>query len=214
LLIEVTEGDQKLGELFLVHGHQGTLESDRWAVVSRFFVRTFWRPIQNALGITANKPADTPSHNWLLRAKHDIALYRWAAAQKRLALIAGHTHRPVFQSRSHAAKIEGELGVLNESIKQNPGDPQLRENAAALMAELEWVRAQEGGHASGPEGAVMQMKTPCYFNSGCCCFPDGDITGIEIADGMIRLVHFPTKDGKPRPQVLEESSLKEVLLAC
>jgi hypothetical protein len=213
LLIEVTEGDQKLGDLFLVHGHQGTIESDRFAKISRFFVRTFWRPIQNLLGITANKPANIPSQNWQLRAKHDIALYRWAASQKRMVLIAGHTHRPVFQSKSHAAKIEGELEILNSQLKQNPSDGNLREKVALLMAELEWVRAQEGEQTSGPEGAVVPMKTPCYFNSGCCCFTDGDITGIEIADGMIRLVHFPTKDGKPRPQVLEENSLKNVLLA-
>ncbi len=34
------------------------------------------------------------------------------------------------------------------------------------------------------------MSKPCYFNSGCCCYPDGDITGIEIAHAEIRLVRW------------------------
>ena len=31
---------------------------------------------------------------------------------------------------------------------------------------------------------------PSYFNSGCCCYNDGDITGIEIADGKISLIKW------------------------
>src|SRR5205085_1714060 len=31
---------------------------------------------------------------------------------------------------------------------------------------------------------------PSYFNSGCCCYNDGDITGIEVADGKIALVKW------------------------
>ena len=36
---------------------------------------------------------------------------------------------------------------------------------------------------------VEEVK-PCYFNTGCCCFSDGDITGIEISGGFIRLVKW------------------------
>ncbi len=45
-----------------------------------------------------------------------------------------------------------------------------------------------------------------YFNTGCCCFSDGDITGIEIADGFIRLVKFTEKPHFNRI-VLEEKEL-------
>ena len=54
------------------------------------------------------------------------------------------------------------------------------------------------------------MTTPCYFNTGCCCFPDGDITGIEIADGVMRLVRFPDDAERPRPRILEETSIKAI----
>ena len=36
---------------------------------------------------------------------------------------------------------------------------------------------------------------PSYFNSGCCCFEDGDITLLEIEDGSIRLVKWGLLDG-------------------
>ena len=48
----------------------------------------------------------------------------------------------------------------------------------------------------------LVMK-PTYYNSGCCCFVDGDITGIEIADGFIRLIKWKLKDESPEREVLE-----------
>ena len=63
------------------------------------------------------------------------------------------------------------------------------------QAEVEWVKAQqlEKPH---PDDEVEQLK-PSYFNTGCCCFPDGDVTGLEIIDGEIRLVRWPDGAGKP-----------------
>jgi hypothetical protein len=55
---------------------------------------------------------------------------------------------------------------------------------------------------------------PCYFNTGCCSFPDGDVTGIEIADGKIRLVRWPSDDEKPAMKVLVEDDLRNVLAAA
>ena len=61
--------------------------------------------------------------------------------------------------------------------------------------------------------AIAPMEKPCYFNSGCCCFLDGDITGIEIADGEIRLIRWPDDEGRPKPRVLESAKLKDVFAA-
>jgi predicted phosphodiesterase len=33
-------------------------------------------------------------------------------------------------------------------------------------------------------------RKPIYFNTGCCSFKDGDITGIEISNGKMELVKF------------------------
>ncbi len=51
---------------------------------------------------------------------------------------------------------------------------------------------------------------PNYFNSGCCCLTDGDMTGIEIADGFIRLIKWTSLPEGPQRQVLEERELYQL----
>jgi hypothetical protein len=57
--------------------------------------------------------------------------------------------------------------------------------AAAVRAELEYARTS----VRRPE-EVLTVSPPCYFNTGCCSFPDGDVTGLELADGELRLVRW------------------------
>jgi glutamine amidotransferase-like uncharacterized protein len=52
---------------------------------------------------------------------------------------------------------------------------------------------------------------PSYFNSGCCCFDDGDITGIEIADGFIRLVKWYDEEHGSKRKVLEEIAFEKLV---
>ncbi len=52
---------------------------------------------------------------------------------------------------------------------------------------------------------------PCYFNSGCCCFDDGDITGLEIENGLIRLVKWKYIADKSTRILLEEISLEQCI---
>lgn len=54
------------------------------------------------------------------------------------------------------------------------------------------------------------MSKPCYFNTGCCSFGDGDITGIEIVNGLIKLVRWLDDEGRPLPKELEVSDLRKV----
>jgi len=83
-----------------------------------------------------------------------------------------------------------------------------RNDAEALaLAEKEIPRRkQEYGHVSSN---YRNMK-PSYFNTGCCCFDDGTITGIEISGGEIRLIKWFYEDGVPTRQVLEEDSLLSI----
>ncbi len=53
--------------------------------------------------------------------------------------------------------------------------------------------------------------SPCYFNSGCCCFDDSDITGIEIADGFIRLIKWYDEGNNSKKKVLEEIMLEKLV---
>jgi predicted phosphodiesterase len=52
---------------------------------------------------------------------------------------------------------------------------------------------------------------PSYFNSGCCCYNDGDITGIEIADGKISLIKWHWQKTGSERSVLEEITLSELI---
>ncbi len=75
---------------------------------------------------------------------------------------------------------------------------------------MEWVQAQQNQQPQGHD-LVEQLK-PSYFNTGCCCFPDGDVTGLEIVNGEIHLVRWPDDNGRPirsRPS-LAHARLKEV----
>ena len=170
------------GTLFLAHGHQGTTESDRFGPVSRLFVRHVWRPLQRRTGFSAT----TPARDYALRAKHDRAMYEWARNQAPgVVLIAGHTHRPVFARSVPDPPPTRPIAELETALDgaRSRGDAAA---AAALHAELEYARTA----VRRPDKALA-VRPPCYFNTGCCSFPDGDITGLEIADGEIRLVRWP-----------------------
>ena len=52
---------------------------------------------------------------------------------------------------------------------------------------------------------------PSYFNSGCCCYNDDDITGIEIGEGKIRLIKWHWFNGASERLVLEEVELDTLL---
>jgi hypothetical protein len=67
-------------------------------------------------------------------------------------------------------------------------------------------RREEYAHVNSD---YRNMK-PSYFNTGCCCFDDGTITGIEIANGEIRLIKWYYHDGVPTREVLEEDSLLSI----
>ncbi|HYW50020.1 MAG TPA: hypothetical protein VE861_05405 [Gemmatimonadaceae bacterium] len=158
--VTVRDGDAKIGTLFMTHGHQGTLGSDRFKIFSRVALRVY-RWLQNRFGVGWFGGVDLPSENPAVRGEHDLILYEWAAAQEKMMLIAGHTHRPVWASRTKEQQDE-------------PG------------------------------------SLPAYFNTGCCKFIDGDITGMEIEGGMLRLIKWKrSADGATRT-VLQEAPLRDL----
>jgi UDP-2,3-diacylglucosamine pyrophosphatase LpxH len=83
-------------------------------------------------------------------------------------------------------------------------------------ALYEWAHVQDpglvmiAGHTHHPvfstslhhPGDGDPEITPCYFNAGCCSFPDGELTGLEIADGELRLVRWP---GEVDPEARAEA---------
>ncbi|MDQ3740816.1 MAG: metallophosphoesterase family protein [Actinomycetota bacterium] len=207
LKLRVSSDGEPLGTLFLVHGHQGTLESDRTAWFSRLVVRYIWRPLQRRLDI----PSTSPARDWELRQRHEAAMFAWAREQDPgLVLIAGHTHRPVFWNSAPPPKIPRSPADVERELDEarRAGSPD-RGRLGLLRAELEFIEAE----LRRSQSKAITIDPPCYFNTGCCSFGDGDVTGLEIADGEIRLVRWPDDEGRPMPKVLAKADLRAVLAA-
>lgn len=175
--------------IFCTHGHQGDQKSDGNAF-STWFVAAIWTPLQRFLEISINSTSDS----FELVDKHNIIMYEWSATQKDLVFISGHTHKPVFASLDHIERLNKQLEKAKTS-----GDAAAIEN---IEAELEKRKAEYAG-----KQFHKTMVIPSYFNSGCCCFSDGDITGIEIEGDNIRLVKWKEENGQSHRLVLEESPL-------
>lgn len=175
--------------ILLTHGHQGDKRSDGNRF-SKWVVATIWTPIQRFLEINLNSVSDS----FGLIDKHNIIMHDWSAMQRNTIMISGHTHKPVFASLDH-------IDRLNRQLQK----AQARNDAAAvqsLQAELQKRQAEYAGK-TGPK----TNDYPSYFNTGCCCFSDGDITGLEIENGFIRLIKWENKAGTPTRRVLDESPL-------
>jgi hypothetical protein len=176
-------------------GHQGT-PGFEWRAISHPVLRLVWRPFQRALKIAST----SPSQDWDLRERHETAMFEWARGHPdRIVLVAGHTHRPVFWTKVPATDHSAEIAALREELAG-------REDAE-LEAQLEYLIAEQRRE----QGLARPFPEPCYFNTGCCSFGDGDVTGIEICEGEIRLVRWPDRDGRPRPLVLQRMALAEAL---
>jgi hypothetical protein len=207
LILHVRDGEEELGRLFLVHGHQGTFDSERIAPLSKFALRYFWRPVQRIVKFSFN----TPAKDFELRYVHDSAMYSWSEAQPKVVLVAGHTHRPVFKSESQEEIVRKSLMEAEVKLAKR-ASPKLQKQVAELAAAIEWILAQN--QQSPKNIPIVEFKKPSYFNTGCCAFLDGDITGLEFSDGEIRLVRWPDDEDFPKPKVLAKAKLKDVFEAC
>ncbi len=219
LRLHVREGGQPRGMFFFVHGHQGTRSSDTLAAVSRLPVRYVWPAIQRTQGWIATTPAESPD----LRDKHDRAMADWAMARARSerrharpVLVAGHTHHPIFPGEPPQRPQGEQLAALREELagEQNPA------GRAELRGRIELMRAELWEPPYNPPSIVP----PCYFNTGCASFPDGDVTCLELngeqlvdaedtrdGRGKIRLVRWLDNNGNPQPHQLASRPLRHVL---
>lgn len=184
-----TNHNQKEYSILVTHGHQGDQKSDG-NPFSTWVVAAIWTPIQRFLEISIN----TTSDSFELVDKHNIMMYEWSATQKDLLFISGHTHKPVFASLDHIERLNHQLKLAEQQNNIQLAD-QIRQELYSRKVEY----AGKQFHKT--------MTKPSYFNTGCCCFADGDITCIEIEDGAIRLVKWQTDQEKPIRIVLEYAPL-------
>lgn len=192
VLIRVDLPAGKFMNIFCTHGHQGDKQSDGNAF-SKWFVSYIWGPLQNFLEINTNDP----SANDNLKTLHNIYMYDWSAAQKNIVLVTGHTHQPVFNSLTHLERLYQQL---KKARTLNDADAQKKIEAEIPRRKREYDFVNQS----------FDTMRPTYFNSGCCCYEDGTITGIEISDGFIRLIKWSLIKGNPERIVAEEESLESL----
>ncbi|MBZ5857966.1 metallophosphoesterase [Flavihumibacter profundi] len=179
-------------DIFCTHGHQGDSQSDGNAF-SKWFVSYIWGPLQSFLEINTN----TPSCNEENKTLHNQFMYEWSAVQENLVLVTGHTHQPVFNSLTHLESLYLQL----EAARSKNDEAAIN----TILAEIP-RRRREYDYVN----QSYQSMKPSYFNAGCCCYADGDITGIEIAEGYMRLVKWGKKEGVPTRIVADEIHLVEL----
>jgi hypothetical protein len=146
--------------------------------------------LQDFLEININ----SPSTNDNLKTLHNMYMYEWSAAQEKVILVTGHTHQPVFNSLTHLERLYQRLENAR-AIYDNDAETKIEAEIPRRKREYDFVNQ-----------SYDKLK-PAYFNSGCCCFDDGTITGIEISDGFVRLVKWSLNNGQPERAVAEEESL-------
>jgi predicted phosphodiesterase len=188
-----TKVNNKPLEIYMTHGHQGDLQSDgNW--FSKWFVSDVWGPLQGYLRINPN----TPAYSNQLKTDHNRMMYEWSSQRENMLLITGHTHQPVFRSLT-------QLEILYTGL-----DNAKQANDTAKAADLE--KRITAMHLKGNKQPDFNGYLDTYFNTGCCCFNDGDITGIEISDGCIRLIKWAYHKKVSERIVLEECKLDELTI--
>jgi len=192
VILPVNIGNKSLN-IFCTHGHQGDAQSDgNW--FSKFFVARIWGPLQGYLRINPN----TPAYNNQEKTLHNEIMYKWSAQHDDILLITGHTHQPVFESLTLLERLYRQMQVAK------------RDKNEKVQEELQKEIHKREREFSSVAIDYLTMK-PSYFNSGCCCFSDGDITGLEIENGLIRLIKWETENEHVNRHVLEEISLAELV---
>lgn len=78
-------------EVLLLHGHQADFFNDTLWPLARFLVRHVWMPLE-LLGLSDPTSA---ARNNKVQDRVELTLSAWASSEHK-AVIAGHTHRPVF----------------------------------------------------------------------------------------------------------------------
>lgn len=113
--------------ILLLHGHQADPTCrNTGARFSRFFVRTFWARLQRIGFLDPTRAANNPG----LSNRVDETLSHWAKTGGICltslgikngqvdTIIAGHTHRPVFENLSLTEKRYLELGLGTQEIRK------------------------------------------------------------------------------------------------
>ncbi|MEN8193339.1 MAG: metallophosphoesterase [Bacteroidota bacterium] len=189
LKMEDVDGNVKL---LLVHGHQGSLESDKNSWSSRFFVRAFRKvePIAKFFGLYGEGSA-TKSQ---IPDDYEKVFYRWAKRNKTI-IICGHSHRAIFASKSYADKLQDDIYEIQLKIQKENSESKIKSYLREIESLNEKLAEEKMKGRKIDPTETSSVPKPCYFNTGCGLYTDG-ITSIEIDSDNIRLVKWNNRGKK------------------
>ena len=183
--IEVHEGiilETAMRAILLIHGHQADPKcSGEAAAVSKFFVHHFWPDLQRCGIKDPTRAALNPG----LCNEVDKRLHEWANHNDQgiAAIIAGHTHRAVFENLSLTEQRYLESKVKTDGVKINHKPDESYYNTGSCVHPLcitgieitlengpclrlvKWGQATEG-HALTIQRTVLEETEPGAHRGG------------------------------------------------
>ncbi len=163
--------------IIVLHGHQGEQLSEAFYFWSAFTNRFLWKPMQYISGINIEGWA----RNHFKQNSRDRLLFSWALKNRKI-LIAGHTHRAIFNSQTELEKL---LKIENAILQEPPESIQ-----RLMLSEIQRRIRRLKQKSAKP----LFLDLPCYFNIGSGVYRNG-LTAIEIEDGEIKLIKWEYSDG-------------------
>lgn len=195
--------------ILILHGHQGDATSDKLKGIAKNVVRFVTQTIFSWFGRKKDRAATSAQ----IRKKRDKYLYEWAKDRK-LLLIAGHTHRYIFKSSSNVNITKDDLDKFEQELKIEKEKDE--KDSIKILRLEEYIKIVK-------EDISEVGDIPCYFNTGAGDYIDG-ITGIEIDNGEIKIIKWNSPrfnykftgilpDALPDPKRIEvfSESIDEIL---
>jgi len=195
--------------ILLLHGHQGSTESDKTSWFSRFWVRLFKSVEAAAKWLKLyGHPAAAKSQ---IAKDYEEIFYSWAKKNKAI-VICGHSHRAIFASRSYIEKLKEQIRELQKKLRE---DETLSEKEKKKIIDqiyektIDLADEKKKNREITATDKLKDLK-PCYFNTGCALYTDG-ITAIEIGNDQIRLVEWNRKAKKTEPTEFDRGELSKYI---
>ncbi|MBK9151105.1 MAG: metallophosphoesterase family protein [Saprospiraceae bacterium] len=204
--------------ILMVHGHQSyaPIKTDLFEYIFLPIYRWWINDVRKK-----NRTVYYDSYCDIEKDENDF--YSWVSKQQNTLLIFAHTHRPLWGGKTVVDNYEIKLrasvhDLVDKAAKYNVNIQEVRNNpvkydASDIVNEInQYVqiireKMKEHGVCRAPK------PLPLIYNTGCCIYKDGDITGIEIDKGMLRLIKWgrDKSTGRIEKTILEENYLGNII---
>lgn len=185
------------GTLLAFRGHQAHKLFMKYNYLSDFIVRYIADPLHiHNLDIPMTSAR---------RFKAERRIYR-ASKELGIVSIAGHTHRPLFESYSKYDTLRWNIEAMlrRYTLAAEEDKPNLSQLIGIYSAEFKRLSKKDKKRkVSRSLYEREELLYPCMFNSGCLT-ARGGFTAIEVEGPDIYLVYW-SKEGAARPYIEREA---------